>query len=164
MKNRAEKQNMTTASAAASDVGEEAAATGYARLIAFQNNNVDALVRFHHIWRDGAVEWSNDLLEFMGRQLQRQPTATSWQVNGATPFEAIASHLKNCQSCAEQCLEQTAKFLNLAAKVSRDSRMQLERHATSVLKQPGRDHGSLGLREGNAHPDGAMPDGDGERQ
>ena len=129
-----------------------------------QNNNVDALVRFHNVWRDGAVAWSNHLLEFMGRQLQGQPTGTGWQVNGTTPFEAAASHLRNCQSYAEQCFEQTARFLNLAAKTSRDSRMQLERHAASLLKQLGHDHGPLHLGEGNGHADGAIPNGEGERQ
>ena len=157
MKNSAEKPNTTTASAAAGTVAEEA--TAAARLLAFQNNNVDTLVRFHNIWRDGAIEWGNELLEFMGRHIQRQPTGTGWQVNGATPFEAIASHLKNCQSCAEQCFEQTAKFLNLAAKLSRDSRMQLERHAAAVLNQAS-GHGPLGLQKSSS----AIHNGEGERQ
>lgn len=162
MKNRAERRNLTTASTAVSDVAEGMASNGYARLIALQSNNIDALVRFHNVWRDGAVEWSNALLDFMGHQLQRQPTRASWQANGATPFEAIVSHFKNCQSCAEQCLEQTARFLNLAAKVSRDSRLQLEHHAASVLPQLS-GHGSLDLRE-QYTPDGAIPNDEGEQQ
>lgn len=161
MKSRTAKENLTTAFAAG-DVTEETVANGYARLIAFQSNNVNTLVHFHNIWRDSAVELSNDLLELMGHQLQSQPTGTHWRVNGATPFEAIASHIKNCQSCAEHCLEQTAKFLILAAKVSRDSRAQLERHAASMLNQLN-NHEPLGVRKSNTHMDGAAHNGEGER-
>lgn len=150
MKNRAERRNVMLASEATSDTGKKAVSSGYADLIAFQNDNVDALMRFHKAIYDGAVEWSNDLLDFAGRHLQKQWNGAGWQLNGAAPLEATASHLRNCQSSVEQCLEQTAKFLTLAAEVSRDSRMHLENHAATMLGHPGRDNGTAPVRESAA--------------
>ncbi|HSE73074.1 MAG TPA: phasin family protein, partial [Dongiaceae bacterium] len=100
--------------------------------IALQNDNVDALVRLHTILRDGAAEWSSDLLDFAGRNFQRQSNGANRQTNGANPPEALVSHCRRCQEFAEERLDQTAKVLKLAAKVSRDSRMHLENHAATA--------------------------------
>jgi hypothetical protein len=161
MKNRAERRNIVRASQATSDTGKEkeAASTGYADLIAFQNDNVDALVRFHKAIYDDAVEWSNDLLDFTGRHLQKQWNGAGWQLDGAAPLEAAASHLRYCQSSAEQYLEQTAKFLTLAAEVSRDSRAHLENHATTMFGHPGRDRGVSPARESAAPSGRTVPAG-----
>lgn len=150
MKNRAAKQNVMLAAEATTDIAKEATSVGYTRLMALQNDNIDALVRFHTILRDGAVEWRNNLLDLAGRQIQEQSNGANWQVNGATPFAVVAAHIRQCQTYAEQCLEQTAGFLNLAAKVSRDSRIHLEGHAATMLDHFVRHDGSLAVRESNA--------------
>jgi hypothetical protein len=137
----------------------------YARLIALQNENVDAFVRLHTILRDGAIEWSSDLLDFAGRHFQRQSrNGASWQINSANPIETVTSHLSYCQGFAEECLEQTAKFLKLAAKVSRDSRAHLENHAVTMLSHLGRDDDSLSIRESATHSHPEIPEGGRERQ
>jgi hypothetical protein len=151
MKNREEKQHAMQVSEATSGIGKDAASAGYARLIALQNDNVDALMRFHKTVYDGAVEWSNGLLDFAGRHFRKQWNGAGWQLDGAAPLEAVASHLRYCQSSAEQCLEQTARFLALAAEVSRDSRVHLENHATTLFGQSARDHAALPAR-GSAAP------------
>jgi hypothetical protein len=159
MKNRAGKQNAMRASEAASGIGKGAESVGYADLIAFQNDNVDALVRFHTAIYDGAVEWSNDLLDFAGRHFQNQWNGAGWRLNGAVPLEAAASHLRYCQSSAEQYLEQTARFLTLAARVSRDSRMHMRDHAATMLDHPERDNGTLPARKSAAPSGRTAPSG-----
>ncbi len=146
------------ATAAPTDItAKEARSDRYVRLIALQNENVDALVRLHTILRDGAAEWSSELLDFAGRHYQRQSNGASWHINGAAPLEAVASHLRYCQGFAEECLEQTAKFLTLAAKVSRDSRAHLENHAVTVLGHLGHDDESRLIRGSAASPHRAIP-------
>lgn len=140
MRSQAEKQGAALATATAGgSIIEEARADRYARLIALQNDNVDALVRLHTILRDGAAEWSSDPLDFAGRHFQRQSNGANWRTNSANPLEAPVSHCRCCQEFAEECLDQTAKVLKLAAKVSRGSHMHLENHAATVLSHLGRD-------------------------
>jgi phasin protein len=161
MRIQAAKQGAVPATVAPTDTTtREAGSDRYARLVALQNDNVDALVRLHSILRDGAAEWSSDLLDFAGRHFQRQSNGASWQINSADPLETVTSHLRYCQGFAEECLEQTARFLNLAAKISRDSRAHLENHAAAMLSHLGRDDESLGLQESNAHAPSsrAIPD------
>jgi hypothetical protein len=157
MRNQAGKQGAVPATAAPTNTPErEERPDRYARLIALQNENVNALVRLHTIFRDGAVEWSSDLLDFAGRHFQRQSNGASGQINSANPLETVVSHLRYCQEFAEECLDQTAKFLKLAAEVSRDSRAHLENHAATMLSHLGRD-GSFASRERTAHST-AVPD------
>jgi hypothetical protein len=160
MRNQPAKQGAVPATAAPAETTRDAGADRYARLVALQNDNVDALVRLHTIIRDGAVEWSSDFLDFAGRHFQRQSNGARWQINGAAPIETVASHLRYCQGLAEECLEQTARFLNLAAKVSRDTRAHLENHAATMLSHLGHDDGSSGFQESNTHaPSGrVIPD------
>lgn len=165
MRNQTAKQGAVPATAAPTDTAtREAGLDRYARLVALQNDNVDALVRLHTILRDGAVEWSSDLLNFAGRHFQRKSNGASWQINSADPLETVTSHLRYCQGFAEECLEQTAKFLNLAAKVSRDSRAHLENHAATMLNHLGRDGESLSIRESVAPSHREIPEGGRERQ
>jgi hypothetical protein len=166
MRNQAGKQGAVPAAAVPTDTTArtEAGSDRYARLIALQNDNVDALVRLHTILRDGAVECCSDLLDFTGRHFQRQSNGASWQINGADPLETVTSHLRYCQGFAEEWLEQTAKFLNLAAKVSRDSRAHLENHAATMLSHLGRHDDSSSIRESAALSHRAIPEGGGERQ
>lgn len=140
MRNQAGKQGAMPAAATPTDTTtREARSDRYARLIALQNDNVDAIVRLHTILRDGALEWTSDLLGFAGRHFQRQSNGATWRINTANPLGAVASHLGYCQELAEECLDQTAKVLTLAAKVSRDSREHLESHAAVMLGNLGRD-------------------------
>ncbi|MEZ5832205.1 MAG: hypothetical protein R3D05_13590 [Dongiaceae bacterium] len=171
MRNQAGKQSAVPATAAPIDTTtrtdtttREGGSDRYARLVALQNDNVDALARLHTILRDGAVECCSDLLDFAGRHFQRQPNGASWQMNGANPLETVTSHLKYCQGFAEEWLEQTAKFLNLAAKVSRDSRAHLENHAATMLSHLGRQDDLPLIRASAAHSRRAIPEGGGERQ
>ena len=165
MRNQAGKQGAVPATAAPTDTpAREVRSDRYARLIALQNENVDALVRLHTIFRDGAIEWSSDLLDFAGRHFQRQSNGASWQINSADPIETVTSHLRHCQGFAEECLEQTAKFLKLAAKVSRDSRAHLENHAATMLSRLGRDDDSFSIRESTARSHPAVPEEGRERQ
>ena len=158
MRNQAAKGAVPATAAPTDTITREAGSDRYARLVALQNGNVDVLVRLHTILRDGAVEWSSDLLDFTGRHLQRQLSGASGQINGAAPIETVASHLRYCHGFAEECLEQTAKFLNLAAKVSRDTRTHLENHATTMLSQLGHDNGSYRIRENTAQLHRATPE------
>ena len=160
MSNRAD--NGMLASEATAAAGN-AAPDRYARLVALQNDNVVALARLHAIFRDGAVEWSNDLLEFAAFHFQRPSNEAGWRINSGAPLEATASHLRYCHSFAEQCLQQTARFLNLAAKISRDSRLHLESHAATVLGHLERDERPFALRESSAQQDRARPEA-GKRQ
>ena len=170
MRNQAGKQGVvpaavpTDTTARTDTTTREGGSDRYARLVALQNDNVDALVRLHTIFRDGAVECCSDLLDFAGRHFQRQPNGASWQMNGANPLETVTSHLKYCQGFAEEWLEQTAKFLNLAAKVSRDSRAHLENHAATMLSHLGRQDDLPLIRASAAHSRRAIPEGGGERQ
>ena len=143
MARRTERPGAALAAKAAIDFTQEGTPSGYGRLVALQNGNVDAFMRLHMILRDGAIEWSNDLLDFTGRHFQQQLDRPSWQLDGAAPAEAIASHIRYLQTAAEQGLEQTARFLTLAAKLSRDSRTHLENHAAFILDHLGRDDGSF---------------------
>jgi len=153
MRNRTE-QNGIPATQAATDIARASAANRYARVVALQNDNVDALARLHEIFRDGAVELSNDLLEFAPRHVQGRANDAGWRVDHAAPLEAAAAHLRRCQGFAEQALEQTARFLNLMAKVSRDSRLHLEDHAATMLGHL-RDEGSFASAESSAR---ALPE------
>lgn len=166
MRNQAGKQGAVPATAAPTDTpAREVRSDRYARLIGLQNENVDALVRLHTIFRDGAIEWSSDLLDFAGRHFQRQSrNGASWQINSADPIETVTSHLRYCQGFTEECLEQTAKLLKLAARVSRDSRAHLENHAATMLSHLGRDDESLSIRESAAHSHRKFPEGGRERQ
>lgn len=165
MRNEAGKQGALSQTAALTDtLTREERSDRYARLIALQNENVDSLVRLHTIFRDAAVEWSSDLVDFAGRHFQRQSNGASTQINSANPLEAVTSHFRYCQGFAEECLEQTAKLLKLAAKVSRDSRAHLENHAATMLSHLGRNDQSLSIREGAAHSDRETPEGRRERQ
>ncbi len=165
MRNQAGKQGAVPATAAPADTpAREVRSDRYARLIALQNENVDAFVRLHTILRDGAIEWSSDLLDFAGRHFQRQSDGASGQINGANPLEAVTSHFRYCQGFAEECLEQTAKLLKLAAKVSRDSRAHLENHAATMLSHLGRNDESLSIRESAAHSHREIPEGGREKQ
>ena len=162
MRNQAIKQGAVPATAAPTNIpAREDRSDQYTRLIALQNENVNALVRLHTIFRDGAAEWSSDLLEFASRHFQRQSNGASWQANGANPLETVVSHLRYCQEFAEECLDQTAKVLKLAAKVSRDSRAHLENHAATMLSHLGHD-GSFASRESTAYS-AAVPDQGGGR-
>ena len=168
MRNQAGKQGTVPAAAAPTDTiartdttTREVGSDRYAHLIALQNDNVDALMRLHTILRDGAVECCSDLLDFTGRHFQRQSNGASWQANGANPLETVVSHLRYCQEFAEECLDQTAKVLKLAAKVSRDSRAHLENHAATMLSHLGHD-GSFASGESTAYS-AAVPDQGGGR-
>ena len=148
MKNRTAKQDAMLAAEATTDITKETAASGYARLMALQNDNIDAFMRLQAILRDGAVEWRNELMDLAGRQFQKQSNvATNWQVNGAAPFAAITSQVRQCQTYAEQCLEQTARFLHLAAKVARDSRLHLENHTATVIDHFAHHDGSFAVQK-----------------
>lgn len=149
MRKRMDIQNAVRAEATTS-VARGAMPTGYARLVALQNSNIDALLRFNMILRDGAVEWSDELLDFTGRHLQHQLTRPVSHVNGAAPAEIAASHLRYIQTVAEQSLEQAARFLTLAARLSRDSRVHLENHAVAMINHLRRDDGSLQERQENS--------------
>ena len=165
MRNQTGKRGAVPATASPTDTTtREVRSDRYARLIALQNENVDAFVRLHTILRDGAIEWSSDLLDFAGRHFQRQSNGASGQINSADPIERVTSHLRYCQGFAEECLEQTAKFLKLAAKVSRDSRAHLENHAVTMLSHLGRDDESLPVRESTDHSHRAIPERGRERQ
>jgi hypothetical protein len=140
MRNQAGKQGAMPATATPTDTTtRDARSDQYARLVALRNDNVDALVRLHAILRDGALEWTSDLLGFAGRHFQRQSNGASWQISAANPLETAASHLRNCQEFAEECLDQTAKLMTLTTRVSRDSREHLESHAAAMLSSLGRD-------------------------
>ena len=171
MRNQAGKQGTVPAAAVPTDTTartdtttREAGSDRYAHLIVLQNDNVDALMRLHTILRDGAVECCSDLLDFTGRHFQRQSNGASWQINGSDPLETVTSHLRYCQGFAEEWFEQTARFLTLAAKVSRDSRAHLENHAATMLSHLGRHDDSSSIRESAAHSRRALPEGGRERQ
>lgn len=165
MRNKAGKQGTVPATAAPTDTpAREVRSDRYARLIGLQNENVNALVRLHTIFRDGAIEWSSDLLDFAGRHFQRQSNGASWRINSADPIETVTSHLRYCQGFAEECLEQTAKFLKLTAKISRDSRAHLENHTATMLSHLGHDDESLSIRESAALSHREIPEGGRERQ
>ena len=170
MRNQAGKQGIvpaavpTDTTARTDTTTREEGSDRYARLIGLQNDNINALVRLHTIFRDSAVECCSDLLDFAGRHYQRQSNGASWQINGADPLETVASHLRYCQGFAEECLEQTAKFLKLAAKVSRDSRAHLENHAATMLSHLEHHDDSSSIRESAALSHRAIPEGGGERQ
>jgi hypothetical protein len=140
MRNQAGKQGTVPETASPTDTStKEVSSDRYAHLIALQNDNVHAVLRLHTILRDGAVEWSSDLLDFAGRLFQKQSNGASWQINRAGPFGVAASHLRFCQELTEEYLDQTAKVLKLAAKVSRDSRLHLENHAATMLHHLARE-------------------------
>ena len=165
MRNQAVKQGAVPATAAPTNIpAREDRSDQYTRLIALQNENVNALVRLHTIFRDGAAEWSSDLLEFASRHFQRQSNGASWQANGANPLETVVSHLRYCQEFAEECLDQTAKVLKLAAKVSRDSRAHLENHAATMLSHLGHHDDSPLVRESAVLSHRPISEGGGERQ
>jgi hypothetical protein len=135
MKNQAGKQGTVPAASSPTDTfTKEVSSDRYAHLIALQSDNVHAVLRLHTILRDGAVEWSSDLLDFAGRLFQKQLNGAGWQINSAGPFGTTASHLRFCQELTEECLDQAAKALKLTAKVSRDSRVHLENHAATILR------------------------------
>jgi hypothetical protein len=107
----------------------EEATTGYARFVEVQNGNFNALVRFNTILRDGAIEWSNNWLDFAGQHLNGPDRRNG----GADPAEATLSNAGYMQETVERYLDQTAKFLSLTAKISRDCRMHLENHVAATL-------------------------------
>jgi hypothetical protein len=159
------KHSAGSATAAPTDTAtREVGSDRYARLVALQNDNVHALVHLHTILRDGAAEWSSDLLDFVGRHFQRQSNGAGWQINGADPLETVASHVRYCQGFAEEWLEQTARFLTLAAKLSRDSRAHLENHTATILSHLKHDDGSFPIRESTARLDRTIPEERGNRQ
>lgn len=104
------------------DGASQIAPAGYARLMAFQMGNLEAMMQSQTILRNGAIAWSNDLLDFFGRHFQQNLNRPDWLINSADPIAAAAAQIRYMQTSTEECLEQAAKFLHLVSKVSHDSR------------------------------------------
>jgi hypothetical protein len=132
-RNHAMTVDKRSAAPAPVDGASQIAHTGYARLMAFQKDNLDAVMQSQMILRDGAIAWSNSLLDFVGQHFQQHLNRPDWLINSADPVAAAAAQIRYVQTSTEDCLEQAAKFLNLVSKVSRDSRTHLETHVTTTL-------------------------------
>jgi hypothetical protein len=160
----ANKQSAALAAEASTDSTKEAIPAGYGRLVALQNSNMNALTGLHVILRDGVIEWSNDLLDFAGRRLQQHLDKPRGQINGAHAADAVAWPLRYFQTAAEQYVEQMARFLTLASKLSRDSRMHLENHAFAMLSQlEHEDESFLKMHHANERSDRFSTDGRGDK-
>jgi hypothetical protein len=128
-----DKRSAVPATDPTANSASQIAPAGYARLMAFQRENLEAMMKSQMILRDGAIAWSNDLLDFVGQHFQQHLNRPDWLINSANPMAAAAAQIRYMQSSTEECLEQAAKFLNLVSKVSRDSRTHLENHVTATL-------------------------------
>lgn len=137
-----DKRSAAPATDQTTDGASQIAPTGYARLMALQRENLEAVMKSQMILRDGAIAWSNDLLDFFGQHFQQHVNRPGWLINSADPIAAAAAQIRYMQTSTEECLEQAAKFLNLVSKVSRDSRTHLENHVTTTLSHFGRHDGS----------------------
>ena len=128
-----DKRSAAPATDQTTDGASQIAPTGYARLMALQRENLEAMMKSQIILRDGAIAWSNDLLDFFGQHFRQHLNRPGWLTNSADPIAATAAQIRYMQTSTEECLEQAAKFLNLVSKVSRDSRTHLENHVTTTL-------------------------------
>lgn len=161
MVKRADKQSVVLAAEATTDIIKEVIPAGYGRLVALQNSNVTALMGLPAILRDAVIEWSNDLLNFAGRRLQQQLKKPTAQISTA---DAVAWPVMYFQTAAEQYVDQTARFLTLACKVSRDSRVHLENHAVAMLNQLVHDDDSfLRTNDVDERSDRVSTDGRGDK-
>ncbi len=113
-----------------------AAATGDgvrpASLAALQRDTVDAVIRSNLALLDGAVAWSNELLDFANAQVRTHWSRAYGFAPGPHPADLMAA----------QCFDHAARLMTIAARTARDSCAPLTERAAAA-----RDH--LAGRSGN---------------
>lgn len=104
----------------------EAAPFAYAGLAAWQREHLDRVVRSNMILLDGAAAWSNELLTFINAQCKQHLERPEAMSKCTTAAEAVALQAGYVHRTTEQYLEQLTRFLNVAARMSRNSRELFE--------------------------------------
>ena len=94
-------------------------------LAALQRDNVDAVIRSNLALLDGAVAWSNELLDFTNAQVQTHWSRAYGFAPGPHPADITAA----------QCFDHAARLMTIAARTARDSCGPLAERAAAA-----RDH------------------------
>jgi hypothetical protein len=94
-------------------------------LAALQRDNVDAVIRSNLALIDGAVAWSNELLDFANAQVQTHWSQAYGFAPGPHPADVMAA----------QCLDHAARLMNIAARTAHDSCMPLAERAAAASDQ-----------------------------
>jgi hypothetical protein len=101
-------------------------------LAALQRDTVDAVIRSNLALLDGAVAWSNELLDFANAQVRTHWSRAYGFAPGPHPADIMAA----------QCFDHAARLMTIAARTARDSCAPLTERAAAA-----RDH--LAGRSGN---------------
>lgn len=126
---RTDAANLATPAAGANGDGVKAHHVG---LAALQRDTVDAVIRSNLALLDGAVAWSNELLDFANAQVRTHWSRTYGFAPGPHPADLMAA----------QCFDHAARLMTIAARTARDSCAPLAERAAAA-----RDH--LAGRSGN---------------